>query len=638
MNSIRTHVITRRKDVPRLVETVCCKKYMNKSGDLMRKVRDILHFRSIQTKIYVLIILLLIIPTVVTSLFFFNRSQKVVEEKIKEANAQTIDQLSSKVKRYIENIVIASHIFVEDKQIKAILGKGRDMDEQEYYNNSFVVEEKFIRVNVTMLLNYNCRINIFDFYGNTYTSSPSYSVDKDNIWRDTSWFSMAKELRGVPLWVVHGEDNKVSYYGKKLNTITFARFIKGNTMNEGDGLLTLSVLENEFYDSLLNQADSYNNGDEIFIINKEGTVISHNNKSIVGTSMRDVPYVNSILNEESNHFITRVEGKKKLISFADIELTNWIVVKMSDYDNLFKELTSLRNNNIMFIAIILLAYICITSIIIVNIIKPIKKLTYLMKSAEDGNLDVSISIKSRDELYELGKGFNRMITRINELIYNIQEKQKKEEELRLEVLQAQINPHFLFNTLNTIKWTAIISRSENVAKLIEDLGKILEISIKDSKRLISVKDEIDNVRSYINLQKARYNQWIKEEIDIDADILDCKVPKLILQPLIENCFVHGLYKKQDENLTIGITGKMLEEKILIEVRDNGKGIEPERLSQILDDNKKDNFKNRYSRIGLQNVHKRIQIMFGKQYGLEILSRFGEYTIVQVWLPIIKEDN
>ena len=600
-----------------------------------RSLQKLLSFKSVQTKMLLAILLLIVIPMLSITYISFKNSEKFIQDKISQSHAQILRELGGSVNSTLEAMINASNMFTLDKQIIDILSEGWDQNPEVQYNHHRLVSEQMDKAKNTILQNFTPFICVFDNYGNMFASGTKRDTDNYEKYGKSDWLSETIELNGYMLWIAPQTDFVRTEETGTGPLITLSRLIKGSRSQGGYGVITISISEEEFRKKLLRQGDP---GEELYITDQEGNIISHSNPVLVGENIKGYPYADKIFSGSQDSFIQKVDGSMKFISYASIGVTGWKVIKVSEYDTLFMDLLSNRNSNIFFIIMISVVFILVTALIIFSITQPLKKLQRTMKSVEEGNLDITLAVKGMDEVAQLGHGFNSMLRYINALIANIQEKQKKEEALRLEVMQAQINPHFLFNTLNTIKWTAIISQANNVASLIEALGRILEMSVKDIQALITLKDEVENLKSYLQLQKARYNQRFEEHIHIPAELENVKIPRLILQPLVENSIIHGLKEDKAGNIKIEIRAVKEGEDILLTVYDNGAGIEPQRLREILDDNRTDEYRNRFSRIGVQNVHKRVQLMFGEKYGLSIRSVRGEYTEVEVRMPLGREEN
>jgi two-component system sensor histidine kinase YesM len=278
---------------------------------------------------------------------------------------------------------------------------------------------------------------------------------------------------------------------------------------------------------------------------------------------------------------------------------------------------------------ILMGLVC--AVVISNTLsRPIKRLEFYMKEIEKGNFDIRADIKSTNEIGLLSKRFNIMIGKIRELMNQIVVEQEFKRKSDLKALQAQINPHFLYNTLDSIVWMAEGNKQEEVVTMTVALGKLLRASIGRGDELIPIKAEIEHITSYLTIQKMRYKTKLDFQIDVDEEILHCKTLKLILQPLVENCIYHGIKNKIGTGI-IRITGKMIEDHIILKVSDNGIGMEPLQLARIFSqDYRMDN-----NGVGVTNVNERLKLYFGGQFGLSFTSIIDRGTEVTICIPIIE---
>lgn len=269
-----------------------------------------------------------------------------------------------------------------------------------------------------------------------------------------------------------------------------------------------------------------------------------------------------------------------------------------------------------------------------SIVKPMYKLKQLMKRAQEGDLTVSFNAKYNDEVGELGNSFNNMVKEINNLINLVQKEEKSKRIAEMNVLQAQIKPHFMYNTLDTIRWMAEEHNEDDIVEIIEAFTNLLRISLSKGKEMISVKDELNHVQSYLIIQKIRYEDKLDYEIQFDENILNYQLIKLILQPLVENAIYHGIKEKRG-NGKILITGKIEGNMLCFTVSDNGKGIEEEVLNKINKMLTKSGENKIEIGYGIFNVNERIRIIYGEEYGLKYKSVYGEGTIVELRHPIVE---
>jgi two-component system sensor histidine kinase YesM len=266
-----------------------------------------------------------------------------------------------------------------------------------------------------------------------------------------------------------------------------------------------------------------------------------------------------------------------------------------------------------------------------SVVKPIGALRRLMKRAEAGDLSVRFESVSTDEIGQLGNSFNNMIVEIRKLIGLVYEEQKSKRDAELRAMQAQIKPHFLYNTLDTIQWMAQERQADDIVVMILALTNLFRIGLSKGKETISVQEEIEHIQSYLFIQKARYESKMNYDIRVDPEAEREFVIKLTLQPLVENAIYHGIKARRGEG-HIAVEANKAEGKLIICVTDNGAGIAPERLAQLQSRLAGEPGGEEPQGFGLFNVHERIRLVHGEPYGIRIFSTVGVGTKVEVWYP------
>jgi two-component system sensor histidine kinase YesM len=291
--------------------------------------------------------------------------------------------------------------------------------------------------------------------------------------------------------------------------------------------------------------------------------------------------------------------------------------------------------NIIVLSSLLIFSMLVAWIISGSISNPIRELYKMTKSISEGNLDVRVENRNVDEIAALGKSFNIMTEKIKKLLENSVEEQKNLKKTELKLLQAQINPHFLYNTLDTIVWMAEGNKSEEVIEIVQALSNFFRITLSKGNDLITIREEIEHIRSYLIIQKIRYRDIMQYDIEINSELNEYRILKLTLQPLVENALYHGIKNKR-EGGTIKIRGVMgNENNIVFTVEDDGVGISEQQLEKIQTELSNDSsvVVIKENGFGLNNVHKRLKLNYGTQYGLKIKSEFKKNTLVSVTIPI-----
>ncbi len=263
--------------------------------------------------------------------------------------------------------------------------------------------------------------------------------------------------------------------------------------------------------------------------------------------------------------------------------------------------------------------------------RPIRELSYITDRVAKGDLSVRADMHTGVEVTSLSDSLNALIDKMNELIEQVKNEQVNLRKAEFEVLQAQINPHFLYNTLDAIVWLAEAGDRQMVISMVGNLSDFFRTSLNDGKTVISIREEIQHVKSYLNIQKVRYQDILKFEIDVPEEILRYRIPKITIQPLVENALYHGIKNTRGGGL-IRIDGEIKDSKVIIRVKDNGCGMEADRLSKVRRSirHKVPEEREIY---GLYNVNERIVLNFGSEYGIDIDSEYMKGTRVKILLPL-----
>ncbi len=265
-----------------------------------------------------------------------------------------------------------------------------------------------------------------------------------------------------------------------------------------------------------------------------------------------------------------------------------------------------------------------------SIIRPVTEIAEVTDEVANGNLEARAKKYEGTEAKMLAESINVMIDKINQLLVQIKEEQLSLRKAEFELLQAQINPHFLYNTLDAIVWLAESGEQEKVVQMVENLSGFFRTSLNQGKETVSVEDEIKHITNYLSIQKVRYQDILNYSIDIDPEILSCQLPKLSLQPFVENALYHGIKEKRGGGV-IRVTGRKEGKKCILEIRDDGKGMTAERLNVVRTE-LEDFEKKERSIYGMYNVNQRIRLNYGPDYGITIDSKEGEGTVACLILP------
>jgi len=334
----------------------------------------------------------------------------------------------------------------------------------------------------------------------------------------------------------------------------------------------------------------------------------------------------------NGHLTAMVGGREVLYTTMTSAYTGWTVVGVSYMDELFYNRSEYEYYFAMIAVACFFASVILSYFISVRISRPIEALRRSMQTVERGNFDIQLAVDSIDEVNGLAQDFNIAIRKIKELIaQNLQaHEQKRKHELK--ALQAQINPHFLYNTLDSIIWMIECGESEDAILMTSTLAKFFRLGISKGGDIITVQDEIDHLNSYLTIQKMRYKDKLDFQVEVNPSISTCRTLKLLIQPLVENAIYHGL-KIQDRIGMIKVTGDQEGDDLIFQVIDNGAGMTSQELEDL--NHPAPGVPGRGG-VGVTNVRERIQLYFGDSYGVTFASAKGGGTVATIRLPARKE--
>lgn len=582
----------------------------------------------IDRKLTVSMIVLVILPIMVINSMYFRDSESFLRGRILESEQQVLHIAATNVEKFTEQVISATNVVCFNSQLSMRLMKKKHgtrlayADLVQVYNTLYSAQMS--------LLDYTAYLNLYDAYGeciSTLSTTNEFSLDMTaqlgTLRRviDASgrfvWFA--------PLEVRNQTTNTTEAY------FVIGRLVNGTSEKADNASVMLLFMDVPQLANKLLRLFGLPQSDALFIVDGDGNIILHGDAGRIGASMDADNFV-KITGGAEPYLIYRDGDRNIMLNHQKIKNTDWWLVKQTDYSAQMNELATIRLDNILFILIILVLFVFITFYLCRSTMRPLKRLKDQVESVREGHFRVDPVYSGGNEIAQLGNSFNQMIVYINDLIEQMRLEQESKEQLRLELMQAQINPHFIFNTLNTIKWTALIHNDQDIAALVQDFGRIVGMSIRDMNRLISIRSELSNLDSYLNIHRMRFNYPVSLRVHCAQQDTRLMVPCLVMQPIVENTLTHGFDTSYEKELNVCVHIERQGEDLLLLVSDDGVGIGGDKLRAILEDLTAQHHKNRYSRIGLQNVHKRIQMMFGARYGISIQSERGKGTRVEIRLP------
>lgn len=425
---------------------------------------------------------------------------------------------------------------------------------------------------------------------------------------------------------------KLKYrYGEYENVFAVAKTITGRDTGQTLGTAILYLREKDIASIYLDNISNIN--DKFFIIDNQKNIISTQDKNDLYKKFNEKKYCGKYKLEQipnDTSLITNIDGIQSVVTIHKFNKLDWkiiSVIQLSEITSENKEMTRLII--ITGIACLIFAFIA-SYILSYTISKPILKLVKIMKKIKHGNLNLRANFKTEDEIGMLGDGFNSLMDKINRLLDQIYKEQKLKRENEFRLLQSQIKPHFLYNTIETIISFIKLDLKDNAIMTAKYLAGFYRVSLSKGNDIITIKDEMNLINNYLSIQKLRYVEYMDYKLEFDEEILKFQIPKLTLQPLVENSIYHGLKQKETKGI-LAIKGYYEDNVIKIEVFDDGIGMTEDKIFSILHITPKHN---KSTDFGVSSVDSRLKLLYGDEYGLNIDSKVGEYTKVTVSLPAL----
>lgn len=576
-------------------------------------------FLSISLCLFLFPVLLL---QIVYVRFSMSEMNKHVNEQIFNNLLQVSEKFTLKLESYEDTVY---HIY-SDKEIIRNLEQYHQADEVKqaylfYFLNErlkqFVESKKGIRC-----------ISLICPTGESVTYDAQSGSTLDNIWRDY------KDLRlTIPYQETHGKSEIVLIPTSNFTTegnidsLFFLGKELYNTENLEQGLVAVLIIgiEQEELDNICNTAQETDSQSVNFISDTYGYVCSFPDKSQIGKKMTDQEDVLEFIRSQ-NMF----EGKNLCSNWYQDNETGWIFHNVYDQDNMMHDINVLQAIYWILLAVDVLAVFMFINSTNRYYVDYLKKIIEGIRQVNEGNLDVRLVVDRQNELGQIGENFNHMVGRVRTLIEEVEEISKKKNQAEIKALESQINPHFLYNTLDAINWMAVRNNEFEISKMISNLGSILRYSTHQSNEQVEITETEEWLKAYVSLYQLRYGYSFDFKIYVENEVRHIKIYKLLIQPIVENAIIHGLKDMEGGMLCVDIGFAEQFGKIHIIVEDNGIGMDKEKISFY---NQKDREWSRSERIGLANVFERIQLYYGEEGDWHISSMEGLGTIIELILPI-----
>lgn len=601
---------------------------------------------SMERKLLLVFLIIITLPLSFISIISYSSYSESIKDNTIAYSEKLIDQMMDGIDDYIEDMkrissmpayvndikqnLIRSNRYYEQKQMMEGEAKSEQLAPGDF--DLLLSIQRGIEGNISFINNIKRGANsvyIFDGYGNGYYSTKDGGVRLDLEQSYKYWSEQAKDSSGEAL--LFGTQAYTSNLQSTRYAFTVVRKIVDSQWNPV-GLIAveanISNMENQ-----VNELDKVTRGKSL-IVDENGKVVYDSGQKLL---TKDISNTNlyRMAKGGSGSFYDTVSGNERLNIYSSSSKTNWKVIISIPVDELTRDVKVTRNATFAATLIIIVLALIISIILSFALTKPLTQMIQLMKKVQNGDLDVQFRVTRRDEIGLLGHQFNRMLARIRQLIQDIYRIEEQKKEAELQALQSQINPHFIYNTLESIRMTAELNDDIEAADMISILGKLLRYSTGELTGRTTMKQELMYVRNYVELLGYRYPGRFQLEIDVPGELDNYAIIKLVFQPIIENAAYHGLDDSKPQ-MHLSIKYETTEDKLLFHISDDGCGMDQATLDKLNDSLKHElpPKKSINGGIGMKNVHQRVQLQYGAAYGIEVFSEPGVGTDVILSLPLL----
>lgn len=568
---------------------------------------------SIQLIITVSFTFVTIMAMLFVGIALFNRFSADSEQNAKASTKQIADEISVNMDYYLKNMIYISSL------LESNIKKDEDLPNSRILNQMEIISGT--RDDIVGLA-------VFTDKGDVAAKLPNFEVKGRANIKNQSWFKEAindPDKVNISLPHVHN-----IFYGNHSWVVSLSKCVKYKRGDEEATGVLLVDMNFRSLDQLCQQTKLGNMG-YIYIIDDKGNIVYHPQQQLIYMGLKQ-ENIKNVLDEPSGSFIETFDNKQRLVTVKTVKITGWKIVGIYYMDQVAATRKNLGTYAFLIIILGILFVIAISTSLSAKISKPIKELEKCMKLVEEGRFDVEINVEGEYEVVRLSKAFNLMVLKITNLMEQIVKEQEGKRKSELNALQAQINPHFLYNTLDSVVWMVENEKNQEAVTMITALARLFRISISKGRNIITVKEELEHAKNYLIIQKVRYKNKFQFKMEVQEEVLNYSTIKLILQPIIENSIYHGIECSVDEG-EIFIYAGIEDDKLLLMVKDTGLGMSEELVENIL---VTEHRKSKGSGVGIKNVDERIKLCYGKEYGLKIESELEVGTIVKIYLPLYIE--
>ncbi len=591
----------------------------NNFQNFYKKSKHFFRKRSLQFTISLTFTAVAVIGMIMVSAFLYLRFVESSEHMAAADSSRMVNQVNLNLDTYLRNM-----LRISDSMYYRVI-KNADLATDNISGDMSLLYE----TNRDLLIS----IGVFSGEGKVIAAEPLNQLKPSAGVVDQNWFINAKrKIENCHFSTPHVQNLFVDPDNKYRWVVSLSRAVElTNAGSIAHGVLLVDMNFSGI-EQICKNVDLGESG-YIYLINGDGEIIYHPRQQLIYSNLAQENNIAASQYDDGNHKET-FQGEQRLVTVKTAGYTGWKIIAVTPMTDITSNYYQLQLFALFFVLFAIFLLVFVNMFLSSRIAYPIQELEHSVKDIENGTLnDINVDHfgSGSYEVQHLASTIHSMVNQMRSLMDDIVMEQESKRKSELDALQSQINPHFLYNALDSIVWMIENERYEGAVTMVTALARLFRISLSKGKNIITVADELEHVRNYLTIQKMRYKNKFSFDIDAQPGILKCATIKLIIQPLVENAIYHGMeFMMGDGEITVKAYRK--ESELYIDIIDNGLGMTQEQADSLLT---KDTAKERGkgSGIGLKNVNERIQLYFGGEYGLSIYSEPDEGTTARIHLPV-----
>lgn len=576
------------------------------------KMRDIPTFYKILFPSIAITVLIALTSTI----FTYNKASEIILKKTVRQSQETIRQMSENYEYFMKGIYDKINYIAYSATTQEELRYG----EKGVYEEGYFSRERELKRQMVRLFNsfYVDDLEIYAQNGKNYYFSVKQEIKKPEKEETSRMIQQATDAMGGIVCI-----NDLEQSGK----IQIVKEVRDNLQMSPIGTIRLSI-NSDALEQIRKNVDFASEGEVL--------ILDENNQIVQGGTSELVEKADQLFKATEGKFEYQMQKKKYQIVYMVSDTTKWKVIGVIPLREISSDILPIQKQMIKTLIIGMFISSILSFLLSYVIVRPIRATVLAMHQFSEGDFEVRLSEDRKDEFGEMNQVFNETTRKIEELMKEVTNSKLLNKEMEFKALQAQINPHFLYNALDTVNWMAMKKGEIEICDMVSAISNLMRISIGNKQDIFSIRQELKYVKDYLYIQETRYRERFQVCFSIDENILDEKIPKLTIQPLVENAIVHSVEISKGKT-TLNIIGYIKHDNVVIEIKDDGVGMDQNTLLHLLDppEGKEKEISVAHTGLGMYAVHQRLRYLYGEGYGLIADSKPGNGTCIKICIPFTR---